>query len=275
MVRGFRAPEPAGGRHRGLPRRAARPVRQPAHAPPPGPDRRGRLAEAADPLLPVVRRGARGGPRSRRRDARARRLGVPPPRARRAGQRRARRRGRPARDRTAPRSRRPDPGRPRSRRSPRTTTSRRPCAPTPRSSSVKAGRDAGAPCRGHRRTGHRDHRRQGSGLRGGAPWQRVAIREYPLLQPAAGLAGAGPRGDHGRGGPCPGRVRRSHERRCGGGHFAEHGDARAHRARSRDASAHAAGHLGRLTGARRGASAARVRTGAASCTAQRGHRCIR
>ena len=59
----------------------------------------------------------------------------------------------------------------------------------------------------------------------------------------------------------PGRVRRSHERRCGGGHLAGHGDARAHRARRRDASAHAAGHLGRLTRARRGASAARVRTG--------------
>ena len=155
-------------------------------------------------ILPVLRRERSEGRTAARRDTRARRLGVPPARARRAGEGRAGRRGRPAR--RPDRSRKPsprilgvlDPA------SPRTTSSRRPCAPTPRSSSVKAGRDAGAalPRSSSDSTSAPPASRQWPSA-SDAPWQRVAIREYPLLQPSRGLAGAGPRGDHGRGGHVP------------------------------------------------------------------------
>ena len=83
--RGLAASDLPGRRRRGLPRRPARPVRQPADAPPPRPDRRRRLAEAAGADRARAAAGARRRPRARRRDPRARGLGVPPARARRAG----------------------------------------------------------------------------------------------------------------------------------------------------------------------------------------------
>ena len=63
---GVAAPGPAGRGARRLPRRAARPLRQPADAPPARPDRRRRLAEAADPHPARAARRARGGADARR-----------------------------------------------------------------------------------------------------------------------------------------------------------------------------------------------------------------
>ena len=76
----------------GLPRRAARAVRQPADAPPARPDRRRRFPEAAGPHPARAARGAGRRPAARGRGPGAGRLGVPPARRRRARRRRPRRR---------------------------------------------------------------------------------------------------------------------------------------------------------------------------------------
>ena len=76
--RGVTPSRPAGGRCPGLPRRAARPVRQPAHAPPARPDRRRRVPEAAGPHPAGPARGAGCRSPARGRGPGAGGLGVPP-----------------------------------------------------------------------------------------------------------------------------------------------------------------------------------------------------